>query len=248
MRDDHLYGLSIIIPSYNEEKRLGSTLRAVQHYVEENKINAEIIVVDDGSTDRTCDVVKACQKSTPYLSLVQLGTNKGKGAAVKKGVAVARGEFILFTDADNSTPIQELRKLTDALHASGADIIIGSRYLKDDSVKIMQPTYRVCLGRFGNFLIRTFLLDGISDTQCGFKLFRSRVAKDIFSLQRVHRFGFDMEVLMIAKHHGYTILEVPVHWFNSADSRLRPLRDSLITLKDLVSTKFNCLLGRYNKN
>jgi len=246
--DIYTYELSIVIPSYNEENRLGHTLRAIEGYLNERKIKAEIIVVDDGSQDGTGGVVKNFQKNTPNLQLITLAKNKGKGFAVRTGVEKAIGEYIVFTDADNLTPIEELNKLFSVLHNTEAHVVIGSRYLKSDNVKIQQPRYRVMIGRIGNLLIRTFLIDGIKDTQCGFKLFRNEVAKDIFRFQKVSRFGFDMEMLVVAQNLGYKISETPVNWFNSTDSRLRPIKDRLITFKDLIYIKLNLWSGRYDKD
>lgn len=244
--EDAVYDLSIIIPAYNEENRIKNTLLAINDYLSDRKINAEIIVVNDGSNDKTTDVVNSYQNKIPNLKLINLSKNYGKGAAVKRGIIESKGKMIFFTDADNSTPIDELEKLQKLLTANNAQIAIGSRYLQDSSVKIKQPKYRILLGRAGNILIRIFLIDGIRDTQCGFKLFTRDAAKNIFQFQKVKRFGFDMEALVIASQLGYKIVEVPVSWFNSAESRVRPIKDALITLKDLVYIKLNIWSGRYN--
>lgn len=244
--ENSIYDLSIIIPAYNEENRIKNTLLSINDYLSDKKINAEILVVNDGSNDETVEVVKSYQSKIPNLKIIDLGKNYGKGAAVKVGVIESKGRMILFTDADNSTPIEELEKLQKRLIENNAQIAIGSRYIKDDSVKIKQPKYRIFLGRTGNFLIRAFLIDNIRDTQCGFKLFTKDAAKNIFQFQKVKRFGFDMEALVIASQLGYKITEVPVSWFNSAESRVRPIKDALITLKDLVYIKLNIWSGRYN--
>jgi dolichyl-phosphate beta-glucosyltransferase len=241
------FDLSIIIPAYNEENRIKNTLLSINDYIKNTNLNAEIIVVDDGSKDKTMEIVDKYQKKIPNLYLVALSKNKGKGFAIKKGVEISKGKYILFTDADNSTPIEEHKNLMGKLRKMGTDIAIGSRYLANSNVKIKQPLYRVLLGRFGNLLIRVFLIDGIQDTQCGFKLFKYKAAKEIFSMQKIKRFGFDMEALVIAKSLGYKIVEVPVSWFNSPESRVRPIKDGLITLKDLMYIKLNLLIGRYFK-
>lgn len=246
INEEYLYDITIVIPAYNEENRIKNTLLSIQDYISSNKINAEIIVVNDGSKDSTVEVVKSYQNKIPNLQIIDLGKNCGKGAAVKQGVIKSRGKLILFTDADNSTPIEELEKLQKSLMTNNAQIAIGSRYLQDSSVKIKQPKYRIFIGRAGNLLIRMFLIDGLRDTQCGFKLFTSEAAKNIFQFQKVSRFGFDMEALVVASHLGYKIVEVPVSWFNSAESRVRPIKDALITLKDLVYIKLNIWSGRYN--
>ncbi len=239
------YDLSIVIPAYNEENRIKNTLLSINDYLSNNEINAEIIVVSDGSKDQTVDIVKSYQNKIPNLRVINLGKNAGKGAAVKQGIIASKGKLILFTDADNSTPIEEFTKLQKKLTENNAQIAIGSRYMNDSSVKIKQPTYRIFLGRAGNLLIRIFLIDGIRDTQCGFKLFTSDAAKNIFHFQKVKRFGFDMEALVVASHLGYKIIEVPVSWFNSVESRVRPIKDAIITLKDLVYIKLNLWSGRY---
>ncbi len=242
------YELTIVIPAYNEENRIKNTLLAIRDYIEEKNINAEIIVVSDGSIDGTKIIVEKYKGKIPYLKLIELKCNQGKGSAVKAGVEVSQGKYILFTDADNSTPIEEYEKLQNRMKNAQTSIAIGSRYLHDSSVHIKQPFYRIFLGRAGNFLIRIFLIDGIHDTQCGFKLFEHNVAKEIFSFQKVTRFAFDMEALLIAENLGYKIIEVPVSWFNSTESRVRPLRDGFTTLKDLFYIKLNLWSGRYDRN
>lgn len=237
--------LSIIIPAYNEENRIKNTLLIINDYILEKNLNAEIIVVDDGSGDKTVEVVRHYMEKIKNLKIILLEKNSGKGYAVKKGIDESRGKYILFTDADNSTPIEEFEKLFTELKKTNSEIAIGSRYLSDSKVKIAQPKYRILIGRMGNILIRIFLIDGIKDTQCGFKLFTHAAAREIFSLQKVRRFGFDMEALVIAASLGHKIIEVPVSWFNSSESRVRPIKDAFITLKDLVYIKLNVLSGRY---
>ncbi len=243
---DFAYDLSIIIPAYNEENRIKNTLLSIEDYLSTKKINVEILVINDGSKDKTEEVVKTCQHKIINLKIINLKKNYGKGAAIKRGVDESRGKYVLFTDADNSTPIEELEKLRKYLHRKNAQIAIGSRYLRDSLVKIKQPKYRVFLGRAGNLLIRILLIDDIRDTQCGFKLFTGEAAKNIFHYQKIKRFGFDVEALVVANHLGYKIVEVPVSWFNSVESRVRPIKDAFITLKDLVYIKLNLWSGRYN--
>lgn len=234
------YELSIIIPAYNEEKRIGTTLKKIATHTK----NAEIIVINDKSADRTEKVVKTFQKSIPKLFCINLSKNMGKGYAVKKGIEASQGKYILMIDADNSTPIEEYDHLFAAIK-NGADIAIGSRYMKGSNIQISQPKLRVIIGRFGNMLIRWFLIHDIQDTQCGFKLFKHEVAKEIFSRQKVHRFGFDMEVITIAQSLQYTVCEVPVSWHHSFDSRLRPIRDAFRTFLELIYIKLNLWSGRY---
>jgi dolichyl-phosphate beta-glucosyltransferase len=239
--------LSIIVPAYNEEKRIGKTILAISDYITTRKIKAEIIVVDDGSKDKTAQVVNNLSKKITNLRLVSYQPNRGKGFAVKKGVEESRSKLILFTDADGSTPIEEYENLKNSLDKTSSDIAIGSRYMAESNVKIKQPFSRIMIGRVGNFLIRIFLIENIRDTQCGFKLFKHTAAKNIFHFQKVKRFAFDMEALTIANHLGYKIVEIPVTWSDSTDSRLRPVRDSIRTLKDLIFIKLNLLSGRYRQ-
>jgi len=240
------FDLSIVIPAYNEENRIIDTLEKVDKYIKEKNINAEIIVVDDGSKDSTVNVVNNFIDNHKSVKLLSYSINKGKGYAVKTGVLDAKGSLILFTDADNSTPIEEFEKLSKIMNENQMDIVIGSRYLNNKSVEIRQPLYRIIIGRLGNILINFFLIDGIKDTQCGFKLFTEKSAKEIFQLQKIERFGFDMEALLLARKLGYEIKEVPVKWINSFDSRVRPIRDTINTLKELIYIKINLLSGRYN--
>lgn len=240
------FELSIIIPAYNECNRIKSTLLIVNDYITTNKLSAEIIVVSDGSTDKTNEIVEEYKKTIRNLQLMSYKINKGKGYAIKQGIEASRGEYILFTDADNSTPIEELKQLLHTLKQNHANLVIGSRYLPNSNIRIKQSKWRFYIGRMGNILISIFLIDGIKDTQCGFKLFTHQAAKEIFSMQKVKRFGFDMEVLVIAKLLGYKIIECPVSWFNSAESRVRPIKDVFITLKDLIYIKLNLWGGRYS--
>lgn len=243
--DHYDFQFSIVIPAYNEAERLGNTLSIIHEYVHSHRLSAEIIVVSDGSRDNTVELVKEYQKTIHHLELVEYSKNQGKGFAVKMGVKNSKGEYILFADADNSTPIEELEHLYQGLLQEKVDIAIGSRYLPKSNIKIRQPRYRIVLGRLGNFFIRTFLVDDIRDTQCGFKLFKHRVAREIFYLQRVKRFGFDMEALVIAHSLGYRVIEVPVSWYHAPGSRIRPLKDAFRTLIDLFYIKLNLWSGRY---
>ena len=242
------YDLSIIVPAYNESNRIKPTLILIADYIKEEKINAEIIVVSDGSKDDTNEVIEKLAKRIPNLKLEAYEKNQGKGFAVKTGIDAAKGKLILFTDADNSTPIEEFSNLRDQMKKQKADIAIGSRYLPKSNVQIKQPLYRIAVSRIGNFIIQAFLIDGIKDTQCGFKLFKSHVAKEIFHFQKVKRFGFDMEALVVANNLDYKIIEVPVSWFNSTESRVRPVKDGLRTLSDLVYIKLNLWSGRYSND
>jgi dolichyl-phosphate beta-glucosyltransferase len=235
--------LSIVIPAYNEENRIGKTIEAIEAYFRGRNITREVIVVDDGSTDDTSGVVGKLSGSINDLVAVRYTPNQGKGFAVKTGIERSRGRYILFTDADNSTPIEEFEKFRPFMNNNA--VIIGSRYVSGSSVRIRQPWYRIWLGRLGNFLIQMLLFEGIRDTQCGFKALPRDAARDIFSRMKVRRFGFDMEMLAIATLLSYPIREVPVSWFNSEDSRLRPFKDAFRTFFELVYIKLNLMSGRY---
>lgn len=239
--------LSIIIPAFNEEKRIDKTLVAIDKYLGKKSWKTEVIVIDDGSTDNTVHVVENRQLKNTRCFLIKLPQNLGKGAALKKGVIAAQGKLLLLTDADNSTPISELNKLLRlAANNNARAIVIGSRYLRNSNILIQQPWYRRILGRVGNLIIQVLLLPGITDTQCGFKLFRSSIAKELFSQLTVAHFGFDMEILYLARKKNYPIVEVPVTWLNSPQSRLRPIKDGLKTFKELIQIKINDLLNNYD--
>lgn len=240
------YDVSIVVPAYNEEKRLEKTVRIMDAYRQKINLRAQILLVDDGSTDRTLELAKRLASELADVEVISAGKNEGKGNAVKLGVLAARGRRILFSDADNSTPIEEFETLNRIMGESGADLVIGSRYLKESRVKIKQSPLRIFIGRFGNFLIRSFIIDGIHDTQCGFKLFRAEAARDIFSHTRIKRWGFDIEALAIADLRDYKIIEVPVSWYDAPNSRLRPVRDALNTFVELIYIKLNIWGGRYD--
>jgi dolichyl-phosphate beta-glucosyltransferase len=241
--DPYDYDVTIVIPAYNEEKRIESTIEAIHRYFDRKSMTREIIVVDDGSNDNTAGVVNAMKERIHGLHCVRYIPNRGKGYAVKVGVEKSRGEYILFTDADNSTPIEAFEKFYPLL--SHTTVVIGSRYMADSDVKIKQPKYRILLGRLVNFLIQVFLFDNIRDTQCGFKAFQHSAAKELFSCMKVNRFGFDIELLSIAYLLKYSVREVPVSWYNSPVSRVRPIKDTLRTCSELLYIKLNLLSKRY---
>ena len=233
--------LSIVIPAFNEASRLPATLAAIEEHMGPE---GEVIVVDDGSVDGTAERVRADVGSGISPRLIRSEQNRGKGAAVREGVLAANGEYVLFMDADNSTHIKEVDKLLWWAER-GAHVVIGSRYIEPDRVKIRQPRYRIWLSRAGNGLIRLLLLRGISDTQCGFKLFSREAARRIFALQRMDGFSFDIELLAIAKQLGYPPTEVPVDWYDRPGTRLRPVRSSVQTLGDLIRIRWYLTRGRY---
>jgi len=234
--------ISIIIPAYNEENRIKITLFSIEKYFH-NK-NFEIIVINDGSSDNTLELLNTLKDKLPNLELITYKKNRGKGYAVKKGIENAQGQYILFLDADNSTPIEEFEKLMTEIK-KGFDIAIGSRYLEDSDIKIKQSILRILIGRLGNLLIQSLLIKGIKDTQCGFKLFKNLVAKQIFAKQTIDGWGFDMEILAIAQILKYKIKEIPISWLNSTDSRVRPIRDAWRTLNELIKIKINIIKKKY---
>lgn len=236
--------LSIVIPAYNEERRLGPSLAAVRAFVRKRRLSAEVLVVDDGSNDGTVTLVKDLARRFKGLRLVQQPRNLGKGAAVKAGVLASRGGQILFSDADLSTPLEELPGLQAALKA-GADIAIGSRAIDRSRIAVRQPLYREAAGRLFNRLVQAFSVPGVRDTQCGFKLFKAPAAKRLFALQQVPRFGFDVEVLFLARLAGYKVAELPVRWVNSPETKVRPIRDGARAFLDLALIRLYQLQGRY---
>ncbi|CAN5133604.1 glycosyltransferase family 2 protein [soil metagenome] len=238
----HTY-LSIIIPAFNEENRLPETLALVRDWVERQKFSVEVLVVDDGSTDGTVAVVQEIAHRFPGLRVITNEVNKGKGGVVAQGMLEAAGEWRLFMDADASTPIAELQKLLK--HTGKFEVIIGSRYLNPDSIKVKQPLKRRIVSRLWNVVIQTSLLPGIRDTQCGFKLFSAAASQAIFSKQQVDGWLFDVEILTIARHLSYAIKEVPVDWYDSRDSKLRAMRAGMRALKDLSGIRRRLQKGSY---
>lgn len=233
--------LSIVIPAYNEAERLPATLAAIATYLSTTQLSSEVIVVDDGSTD---DTVKIVQQNPLPVRLIQQAKNMGKGAAVRTGMTAAEGEWRYLCDADLSTPIDDLEKLWSRRHE--ADIILGSRRVHGAHIEKHQSWWKEWLGRGGNWLIQLFIAPGIHDTQCGFKLF-SRHTAPLFTLQRINRWGYDFEILYLARMRGLKILEVPVRWTNDIRSKVKS-GDYLKTLAELVTIFFNRLRGYYRQN
>jgi dolichyl-phosphate beta-glucosyltransferase len=239
--------LSVVIPAYNEQERLESTLSAVSAHFADSGLRVEVIVVDDGSDDET--PLRAGRFKPPdglSLRVLSNETNRGKGATVKRGMLAATGRFALLSDADLSTPIEEWLVLKAALD-QGHDVAIGSRGLRDSRVELHQPWYRESMGRSFNLLIRMLGLSRFKDTQCGFKLFTSEASREIFSRLTLDRFGFDVEALLIADRLGYRVKEIPVIWRDSQGSRVRPVRDAFRMGVDSLLIKARDLAGRYNR-
>ena len=237
---------SIVVPAYNERARILPTLEAVIAAVRSHGWSAEVIVVNDGSTDETASLVKNFALTAPEVRLMENPGNRGKGYSVRSGLLHALGEIVMFTDADLSAPIDEAQRLFDAI-AAGADIAIGSRWLATSRQTHRQPLYRQLFGRCFNMLTRAVMGLPYADTQCGFKAFTRQAAQTVFQLQTIERWGFDPEILFIARKRGFRVQEVPVSWAHDARSRISYLRDGLQMLKELAIVRWNALIGRYGK-
>ena len=236
--------ISIIIPAYNELVRLPDTIRRVAQYLKDSDWSFhEILIVDDGSTDGTVAAAEVFARSNSRVRVLRNPGNRGKGYSVRYGMLEARGDWRLFSDADLSTPIEELEKLWCAV-SGGKEIAIGSRAIDRSLIGVHQPGYREAMGRFFNGVMRVATGLPISDTQCGFKLFRGDVAQEVFSKQRLERFGFDAEVLYIASRRGYGIAEVPVRWSHVEGSKVGMLT-GLRAFTELAEIRVNSLRGKY---
>ncbi len=230
--------LSIVIPVYNEETRLRDSLDKILKFCDYHyKNDYEVIVVDDGSTDRTRSVVKKYN-----VQLTKRRENMGKGYSVKQGVLIARGEYILYTDSDLSTPIEELKKFMKLIIKN--DIVIASRAKPDSNVKTRM--HKKLLGRFSNLIISRLVVSGIDDTQCGFKLFKRDVAKKVFAKQTIYQWGFDFEILFLAKKYNYKIYEQGITWIENNESKVK-LSDYPKTLSDLLKIRVNSFRGVYDE-
>lgn len=229
--------ISIIIPVYNESGRILKTLCKVDDYLQDHFGGYEIIIVNDGSSDNTAEVVLNAQDKIKSIRLIGYKVNRGKGYAIRQGVNLSIGNIILVSDADLSTPIEEVEKIL-SFYDNGYDIIIGSRALEESDIVVRQPRWRELMGKTFNMCVRLLLLEKFKDTQCGFKLFRGNCGREIFKRVTVNRFAYDVEVLYLAQKAGYKIKEIPIKWFNSSDSKVNPVKDSLCMLKDLVRIKF----------
>jgi dolichyl-phosphate beta-glucosyltransferase len=230
--------ISIVIPAYNESARIGPTLARIAEYCGAGFERFEIIVVNDGSSDDTAAVVSDAGRKIPALRYEAYEQNRGKGYAIRFGVAMSRGDLVLISDADLSTPVEEIEKLL-VFHDAGYDIIIGSRAVEGSRIQVKQPFWRVFMGKVFNRIVRFLILEDFKDTQCGFKLFDGSSARALFSSASVDRFAYDVEILYLAREAGYRIKEVPIRWLNSPDSKVSPLKDSLQMLKDIIRVRMS---------
>lgn len=224
--------LSVVIPAYNEEKRLPQSLTAMVSFLKKQPYEWEIIVSDDGSQDRTVKIAEELLREVPHQVLVT-PKNIGKGYAVRQGMLAAAGKYVLFTDADLSTPIEEVTKFLASLE-NNQDIVIGSRALSNSQIEIHQNFFREAMGKIFNRIARLCAFKGVHDSQCGFKCFRREAARKLFGLQKLNGFSFDVEIVYLAQKHGYRLLELPVIWRNSAQSRVQVLRDPLKMFWDVL--------------
>ncbi len=237
---------SFIIPAYNESERLAASLPKVLDYIHQQRLQAEVIVVNDGSTDNTADIVRGVAATNPEVRLLENPGNRGKGYSVRHGMLHAHGDVLLFTDADLSSPIYEAQKLFGAI-AQGADIAIGSRWLQAEMQTERQPWHRQLYGRLFNLGLRIVLGLSYRDTQCGFKAFTRTAANTVFSRQHVERWGFDPELLFLANKFKLRTVEVAVEWAHDHRSRINPLRDGINMGLEMLKVRWDDVRGLYEQ-
>lgn len=237
--------LSVIIPAYNEADRLPAAVETVSAYCRERFDSYEIIVVDDGSTDRTREILASMQQKEGRLRFQSLPANSGKGAAVRAGMMLAQSDLLLMCDADMSAPIGEMDKLIPWVD-EGFPVVIGSRAVKESRI-VRQPLYRHSMGKFFGLMARVLVIGGVRDPQCGFKLFIREAARDIFQRSCINRFAFDVEVLFLAGRLGYPIKETGIFWKHAAGSSVRLVRDSVRMALDLLRIRWHATMGRYGR-
>jgi glycosyltransferase involved in cell wall biosynthesis len=239
--------LSIVIPAYNEEARLPATLERLAEYLPTLGLQTEVLIVDDGSRDRTAAVAGSFVGRISRLRVLSNGTNRGKGYSVRHGMLEAKGELVLFTDADLSAPIEESDKLISAMK-NGYDVAIGSRAMNRSLISTHESVFREFAGIIFNKIVRVVLWLPFVDTQCGFKAFRRERCRIIFELQRIEGFGFDPELLYLARHYGLRAIEIPVRWGHSPDTKVSMLRDSLKMFIDIFVIRWNAVSGKYARS
>jgi dolichyl-phosphate beta-glucosyltransferase len=235
--------LSVIIPSYNEERRIGPTLQEVLRFLDEQPYTWEVVVVDDGSTDDTAAIASAFARKMEGPVRVMTVAHRGKGWAVKRGMLEAKGRYRFMADADLAMPIDQLIGFLDRM-AEGYDIVIGSRQIAG-ARRYDEPASRHVMGRVFNWVTRNFAVRGFQDTQCGFKCFRGEVADELFTRQKTDGFGFDVEILYVASKRGMRILEMPIDWYHQRSSKVRPVVDTFLMLRDILSIRLRDIRGRY---
>jgi dolichyl-phosphate beta-glucosyltransferase len=236
--------LSIIIPAYNEERRLPRSLEKIVAFLQERDYRAEVIVVDDGSVDNTVVVVEDFVARFSFVSLIR-NEHRGKGYAVKTGMLAANGEYLFLCDADLSMPIEEVVKFLPPV-LNSYDVAVGSRDV-EGARRFDEPSYRQLMGRVFNLIVRLLAVPGFEDTQCGFKCFKREVARDIFAYQAMDGFGFDVEILFIARKRGYRMIEVPIDWYYMASSRVDPIKDTFKMFRDVLKVRVNDWQRRYDR-
>lgn len=237
--------ISIVIAAYNEENRIKGSLYKIDRYLSDSSSDYEIIVVDDGSSDGTGPLVSEMSADIDNLRLVRYETNMGKGYALRTGVLASRGDYVLLSDADLSTPVEEVSRLLQLLSHNRCDIAIGSRALAMSRIIRKQPWWRRGMGKIFNRIVRLVIMNDFRDTQCGFKLFNGEAAREIFSAARINRFAFDVEILALAMKKGYRIAEVPVRWKNAPGSKVNPVFDSIQMLFDLFRIRLSLGSAKY---
>jgi dolichyl-phosphate beta-glucosyltransferase len=237
--------LTVVIPAFNESRQLWSTIRVVKEYLTLRSIPHELIIVDDGSTDDTLSIAQRAAREWADVVVFSAGTNRGKGFAVRKGVLRAKRDVVLFTDADLSTPVEEIAAILRRIEA-GFDVVIGTRKAKTSVITVHQPRFREWLGSGYTWLANRVTGVGVTDFTCGFKAFRSKAAQNIFARQRINTWSFDAEVLFLAKKHGFRLSELPVRWRNNPESKVLVIRDICRSLSGLIFIRIHDMLGRYN--
>ena len=242
--DDGQPVVSIVVPAFNESARIGDSIKKIDAFMRRSPLSLELIVVDDGSSDNTAHIVRHAR--IKGLRLIRNGQNRGKGYSVQQGVLSASGKYVLFTDADLSAPIEEVNTLLEIATREGADVVIGSRAIDPAYIEKHQSRLRELGGILFNFMVRLLLGLRLHDTQCGFKLFDRQKSLRLFEKQTTSGFGFDPELLFLAKRYGLTIREAPVRWSHVEGSKVSFLRDGIRMFLDLVRIRWNAIVGRYS--
>lgn len=235
--------LSVVIPCFNEERRLEKNLNIKLDYLKKQKYSWEIILVNDGSTDKTQQIINKFVKNNKFIKYISINPNQGKGNAVKEGMIITKGKYNLFTDVDNSTSMEELSKMLKNMQKN--NIIIASRYLKKSKINLKQNFFRRFLSRMGNFFVRIVLGISYKDTQCGFKLFDRKSVEVIFPKLKIKRWGFDLEILSLARKYQLKVLELPVNWKDEGDSKLNPIKAAMQVFIETIKIKWYLLTNKY---